>query len=569
MQRTLGFAPDRRDDFRDLAVVMFGKRVKNFGYAYDPAGNLALRTNNTLIQSFATDNANELVNITRNNQLTVAGVLTTSNQFTVNGAGAAIYHDLTFATTNGVALVNGPNTFTFVATSNSVAMTNRFYQVLPVAVSLRSDANGNLVWDGQHAYEYDAANELTRVTVTNSFKTEYAYDGFGRRRVTREYRWDAGTAGWAQTNEVHYVYDGMNVLQERDSNNVPKVSYTRGMDLSGSMQGAGGIGGLLARTDGSGSAFYHADGNGNITAMIDSSGNPVARYLYDGYGNLLGMWGTLAQANTYRFSSKELDARSGLYYYGYRYYAPNFQRWLNQDPIQERGGINLYSFVRKNPINLIDTDGRLVTGVEGTGIATTLGTGTTGGAGSTMTVVATEVAAGGGPEDPFTDVLALATLASAGLSAINSPSGDSLPAGNFMPGGGIGGGGGAGGSWDDLQTAVANSPATAASVSPPRKPPCNGKATTGFPGEENNDHHRLPRQFKPWFEAPPRNLNIEDYKTPMPFQWHLGADIGLHPNGYNDAWANFISANPNASAEQTLQFMSQLENSMGFGILPP
>ena len=44
------------------------------------------------------------------------------------------------------------------------------------------------------------------------------------------------------------------------------------------MQGAGGIGGLLARTDASGSTFYHSDAGGNITAMTDSSGNVVDSY---------------------------------------------------------------------------------------------------------------------------------------------------------------------------------------------------------------------------------------------------------------------------------------------------
>lgn len=43
-------------------------------------------------------------------------------------------------------------------------------------------------------------------------------------------------------------YDGMLRIQERDGNNVPLVTYTRGKDLSGSRQGAGGIG-VLARTD--------------------------------------------------------------------------------------------------------------------------------------------------------------------------------------------------------------------------------------------------------------------------------------------------------------------------------
>jgi len=55
------------------------------------------------------------------------------------------------------------------------------------------------------------------------------------------------------------------------------VTYTRGVDLSGSLQGAGGIGGLLARTDATGSTFYHADGAGNITALMDGNQNIVAR----------------------------------------------------------------------------------------------------------------------------------------------------------------------------------------------------------------------------------------------------------------------------------------------------
>ncbi len=125
------------------------------------------------------------------------------------------------------------------------------------------------------------------------------------------------------------------------------VTYTRGVDLSGSPQGAGGIGGLLARTDMGrltvndplASAYYHADGNGNITALItdlmDTNQVLVAKYLYDPYGNLLAESGPLAGGNKYRFSSKEWDSPAGLYYYLYRFYDPNLQRWLSRDPVQD------------------------------------------------------------------------------------------------------------------------------------------------------------------------------------------------------------------------------------------
>jgi RHS repeat-associated protein len=135
------------------------------------------------------------------------------------------------------------------------------------------------------------------------------------------------------------------------------------LDLSGSLQGAGGIGGLLARSDHTATvpayavSYYQADGVGNIASLINSNGIMVARYSYDPYGNVLGQEGPLASANTYRFSSKEFHKTSGLYYYGYRFYHPNLQRWLNADPIGEQGGINLYGFVGNSPLNALDLYG--------------------------------------------------------------------------------------------------------------------------------------------------------------------------------------------------------------------
>jgi RHS repeat-associated protein len=225
---------------------------------------------------------------------------------------------------------------------------------LPVAVSFAYDLNGNLLTDGQRFFEWDDANQLAAVTVSNAWRSEFQYDGLGRRRVVRDYNWQSAIGNWQLTNEVRYVCDGYLPMQERDANNTVRVTYIRGLDLSGTFGGAGGIGGLLARTDNSGSAYYHAAVGGNITLLTDSSGNVPARYRYDPFGRALGMWGPLAAPNVMRFSSMPDYEQADLVGYPFRFYGPGPHRWLNQDPIREAGGLNLYGFVGNNPVSRID-----------------------------------------------------------------------------------------------------------------------------------------------------------------------------------------------------------------------
>jgi RHS repeat-associated protein len=60
----------------------------------------------------------------------------------------------------------------------------------------------------------------------------------------------------------------------------------------------------------------------------------------------------------YRFTGKERDTETGLYYHGDRYYAPWLARWTSCDPAGLADGPNLYSYVRGNPILLTDPTGR-------------------------------------------------------------------------------------------------------------------------------------------------------------------------------------------------------------------
>ena len=358
---------------------------EQFGYGYDKAWNLNYRTNNAMLQQFNVNDLNELTTTTNGRSLTVAGATTSvATNVTVNSVTAALYGDATFAQ-GGFTIANGNNIFTAIAKDSYGRLATNISTVnLPITNSYLYDLNGNLTNDGNRSFAYDDENELTSVWVASAWSNNFVYDGKMRRRIERDYTWSGGT--WVENNEVHYIYDGNVVVQERDQNNLPKVTYMRGLDLSGTLQGAGGIGGLLARTDNSkliigdafATAFYHADGNGNVTYLLYQNQTLAAKYLYDPYGNMLGMSGSLAAANHYRFSSKEWNDNDGLYYYLYRFYDPNLQRWPNQDPKNEQGfeitlnhkrfkkmhitlrmtesslGPNLYAFAGNMPVNRFD-----------------------------------------------------------------------------------------------------------------------------------------------------------------------------------------------------------------------
>jgi RHS repeat-associated protein len=328
---------------------------EQLGYGYDAAGNLTWRTNNAFIQAFKVDAANALTNIIRGGRLTVSGnTAAPASRVNVNGTPAVTYADFTFASSNAFDLADGQNTFTNIAANyyGDLLVTNILTSTLPANIVLQSDANGNLSNDGARSFGYDAENHLTNITVSDQWKSDFLYDGLGRRRIARDYTWQSGA--WTLTSEVRYIYDEMLIIQERDSNNAAKVTYTRGLDLLGSLQVAGGIGGLLARTDANGSTFYHVDGNGSVTALIDSSQYISARYLYDPFGRPTARWGRLAELNAMQLSSIPRHSHSGLSLYPFRAYDPNFQRWLNPDPIGEQGGMNLFAFVGNNPINKVD-----------------------------------------------------------------------------------------------------------------------------------------------------------------------------------------------------------------------
>ena len=93
-------------------------------------------------------------------------------------------------------------------------------------------------------------------------------------------------------------------------------------------------------------------------ALVDGkTGSTSARYEYDPFGQTIRASGTMAALNSVRFSSKAVDDETDLAYYGYRYLNPNTGRWLSRDPFNERGGKNLYCFVRNLSTTRVDPKG--------------------------------------------------------------------------------------------------------------------------------------------------------------------------------------------------------------------
>ncbi|MFC4992846.1 RHS repeat domain-containing protein [Rubritalea tangerina] len=208
------------------------------------------------------------------------------------------------------------------------------------------DEDGNLTDDGEKLYVWDAENRLIEIKnkSDNSTVATYAYD-YHSRRITK-------TVGSAVTN---FIYDRWNPIAVFTGTTLG-TSYTWGTDLSGRMQDAGGVGGLLAVNDGSATYYPTYDGNGNVSEYVDATGASVAHYEYDAFGQVTAS-GTMKDDFTHQFSTKQLDSESGLHYYGYRFYDSVNGRWLGRDAIQEEGGYNLYAFVDNDVFNEYDIIG--------------------------------------------------------------------------------------------------------------------------------------------------------------------------------------------------------------------
>ncbi len=379
-QRTENTQPDGSFwlyQYDPLGQVTSGKKYwsdwtpfagQQFEYVFDDIGN---RTStkaggdstgaNLRSATYSANNLNQYMSRDVPGTVDIIGVANAAATATVNGQATyrkVEYYQKPLSIANSTTNVwQSVTSQAVLAGATNITTGNIF---LPkTAEAFAYDADGNLTNDGRWSFIWDAENRPLTMLSSNVLdgakkKLDFVYDWHGRRRSKVVSTWSGSAFNPTSTNR--FVYDDWNLVADMDATNNLIRSYLRGLDLSGTMQGAGGVGGLIANNVATNGVHFAAyDGNGNVSGLVKGTDGTVsAQYEYGPFAELIRSSGTAATANPCRFSSKWTDDESDFLYYGYRYCNPGTGKWPNRDPIGERGGLNLYAYLGNNPINNFD-----------------------------------------------------------------------------------------------------------------------------------------------------------------------------------------------------------------------
>lgn len=220
------------------------------------------------------------------------------------------------------------------------------------------DENGNLIENGNYFNAYDEENRLTGVTrkADSRLVGQYQYDALSRRTAKTA----APDPMVFNPVTTLYFYDDARIIEEQDTAGLTQATYVYGNYIDE----------ILTMERGGQTYYYHQNALWSAAAVTDSTTDVVERYDYDAYGcvvitdsagNLVPVnpWGTphSAVGNPWMFTGRQLDEETGLYYYRARYYNCEKGRFLQRDPLGYVDGLNLYRYVRSNPVKLVDPFG--------------------------------------------------------------------------------------------------------------------------------------------------------------------------------------------------------------------
>ncbi|UWF52173.1 hypothetical protein NYP20_14890 [Pseudomonas sp. N3-W] len=356
-----------------LARKANGTRLQDLTYDYDPAGNiLSIRDaaqpvrhfNNQRIEPVSTyryDTLYQLIEATGRESAMVAQGPDLSGLQDPNQL-ANYTQNYSYDEGGNLTTLHHVGAQCYTREMQVEAHSNRSVPKDEIDLAVAFDPNGNLqeLQPGQDL-SWDLRNQLRQVTPVERVEAAnddevYVYDGGGQRvRKVRhcqarsvmhraevrylpgvELRTNTATGETLQVISVSAGRSGVRVLHWESGQGLPEGMVNDQLRYSLS------------------------DHLGSSSVELDEQARLISQegyYPYAGTAWWAGRNSTEAKYKTIRYSGKERDA-TGLYYYGFRYYAPWLNRWINPDPAGDTDGLNLYRMVRNNPISFLDPDGR-------------------------------------------------------------------------------------------------------------------------------------------------------------------------------------------------------------------
>lgn len=303
-------------DFRlkDIIHTLPGNTpLSRHSYEYNPVGNITrwtqINTPAGLNRSWLCgyDEADQLTSVTSQDPVTLANLPMGQYAYSYDLAGNRLSETIDGNTT----------TATHNALNQLVSQTGP-----PAAVA-------------EHSYEWDANDRLIAINYpgTNQ-KTEFKYDGQGLMRVALEE--DGGNL----TNYRQFIWKGATRAEERNAsgNGVTRRYFSDGLQQSS-------VGGFLNQ-------MIPRDHLASVRAVVSDSDNGLSTFDYDPWGKHSPSSGQTVTG--FGFSGHWHHDRSNLSFAPFRSFSASTSRWLNRDPIQEFGGLNIYLYATNNPVTLTD-----------------------------------------------------------------------------------------------------------------------------------------------------------------------------------------------------------------------
>ena len=334
--------------------------------------------------------------------------------------------------------------------------------------------------------------------------------------------------------------------------------------------------------------FYHSDHLGSASLISDYKGEEYQRIEYTPYGET---WVEKTQ-NTgleflpYKFTGKEIDEETGLYYYGARYLDPKYSMWLSCDPALGKyisdssnstsGGIynsknfNLYHYASNNPITYTDPDGndfKSCAKAFGKGMWDAAVNDVKGIVNTVVHPIQTAKNIYNGVKNELTELVADAPAYFENkVNVVKDGINNFIEASDEERAYIIGGV-----TEKVVVTAVATKGLSKLKGAEKVGQAANGSERLLLASPRMAKHHIFPQQFKKYFNK--SGIDIDKYTVSVPHNTtHLkgihGKGFNDLPGGWNSEWKNFIMNNPNATQKEILQFGGRLMDKYGLNQLP-